>query len=188
MKTSKKDTRFMCLKRAKRINPGEDIKCYKVVEVKPHGNSFRLASPYRDFTYIPGSKYTSLNWTETEEWGARPGVDLRVNGGAYHSMADYAGVGAVIDDIAGQIINRTVELAVIECTIPKTSREVYQGFYLSENGYASTEIHVDRVVPRQELIDELIKNHRKFDYDRLTSVHHVYFPDIHIKSEEDVSE
>lgn len=102
-------------------------------------------------------------------------------------MADYTGVGVVINDIAGQVINSTVELAVIECTIPKTSREVYQGLYLSKNGYASTEIHVDRVVPRQELIDELIKNHRNFDYDWLTNVHHVYFPDICTKSKEDVS-
>ena len=188
MKTSKKDIRFMCLKRARRIYPSEDIKCYKVVAAKPHGISFRLASPYRDFTYIPGSKYTSLSEPDTEEWGARPGVDLRVNGGAYHSMADYTGVGVVINDIAGQVINSTIELVVIECTIPKTSREVYQGLYLSQNGYASTEIHVDRVVPRQELIDELIKNHRNFDYDWLTNVHHVHFPDICTKSKEDVSE
>lgn len=154
----------MCLSNIKKITvPEEGIKCYKVAKVvrfeKPddYGDTVMLETPYQHFMYRVGETYTIQAQMEPEieddPWDAG---FKRLYGNAYHACADYEGLFRVLDNVQAQLFS-TRDMAVLECTIPADSRYVYEGLFSSKKGYASSNLRIDRIVPPEEVEEELQK-------------------------------
>lgn len=111
----------------------EDIKCYKILQKD-------MKSYYHgDFQWEIGKLYE----TEMETINRNP----TIIGQAFHSYCSYL-------DAKKMHIHADKPSLVVECTIPKgaTYFEGYHGYDTS--GYASHQLIVNRVIPREELFSD----------------------------------
>lgn len=136
----------MCLYEATKINPKEDITCYKLVETgrlrysnTPPTNPVQppvLRSPYYS------NKTWKLGKTETLNKCIHPElVGSEIYGGAYHSYA------SLLNAVRVASKHSMYEVAVLKCIIPKSSKYVYKGtVYSGDKGFASQKLKPVKVV------------------------------------------
>lgn len=111
----------------------EDIKCYKILQ-KDMKSYY-----YGDFQWEIGKLYE----TEMETINRNP----QIIGQAFHSYCSYP-------DVQEILIHTGMPSLMVECTIPKGAMyfEGYHGYDTS--GYASNQLIVNRVIPREELFPD----------------------------------
>lgn len=129
----------MCLSKAKRIFPEEDIVCYKVLQ-KTQTYPIRYFSPY----------YNTKEWTLGKVEALRKRTDActvvgcfssekLIYGGAYHTYSSLLA--------AQQFADRFSSLVVVKCIIPKSSKYVYKGTISDgKEGFASQKLKPIKVV------------------------------------------
>lgn len=117
----------MCLNKAVRIKPEEDIVCYKLFYKRDSDNT--LYSLYRRSPYkLNNTKNTCAENPKIY----CSGFSYHIEGNALHSFANY--------EDAKKYKSKYHKAIIVKCIIPKNSKYIYEGVFSDVKSYASQKI------------------------------------------------
>lgn len=125
----------MCLDNAIRINPENDIVCYKLFYKCPFAKDNNLYSVFQQSPYkLNNTKSTRVKQPKVycSEYGGKK--TYQIHQSALHSFANY---GDTVDYKEKSVFKGA---CIVKCIIPKNSEYVYFGVFDNKKSYASQKL------------------------------------------------